>query len=297
MARSKPEERGKKLTCKHTDGKGPLLFFIISGKEFTDERWDPEFYNPKYRPLFRDLKKRKARPLGDFIEKKGITYGQVGERKLSAQGTVRYLQVINIQETGIDFSIKPDRIREGSHNDPVRSRVKIGDVLLTNTSFGGMSRLLGRCVAVVTDYGKMNISQDIDRVCLHRIDPCYVCVFLRGKYGQGQMARFQHGVKSFKISFDNVRSILIPVPPKRVQAAVRKQYLAMNRWHEKAMARKEEIAGRNGRARGKKLKKSAEHNVAYMKRLEEARRRLLHLIGEVERYVRGEADTISPYRG
>src|SRR5207249_5028060 len=55
--------------------------------------------------------------------------GQVGARHLSPRGAVRYLQVINIRDTGIDFAVKPDRVAEGSQNDPERSRIRAGDIL------------------------------------------------------------------------------------------------------------------------------------------------------------------------
>ncbi|HWY75850.1 MAG TPA: hypothetical protein VN281_09550 [Verrucomicrobiae bacterium] len=47
---------------------------------------------------------------------------------------MRYLQVINIRDTGIDFAVKPVRIAEGSHNDPDRSRVGAEDILFTNNA-------------------------------------------------------------------------------------------------------------------------------------------------------------------
>lgn len=162
-----PRSPAGRLTCKHPGGPGELLFFTFPQSHIDDRRWDSDFYDPKYKPLFRDLKRRKAVPLGTFIpEEGGITYGQVGKRHLSPNGTVRYLQVINLQETGIDFSIKPDKVKEGSRNDPERSRLQVGDVLLTNNAFGGTETLMGRCAAVLTDYGKVNVSQHIDVIRL-----------------------------------------------------------------------------------------------------------------------------------
>jgi hypothetical protein len=113
-------------------------------------RLNPGYYEDQFMAVEKRLAALGAAPLGNFIPEvhadgsKGITYGQVGERKLSPRGGVRYLQVINIRDTGIDFAIKPDRVAEGSHNDPPRSRVRKGDILFTNDAFRDTNTLLGR---------------------------------------------------------------------------------------------------------------------------------------------------------
>src|ERR1700730_1476925 len=93
--------------------------------------FNPAYYDERFLDVESSLRRRGAGPLDRFIPElhpdgeKGITYGQVGARKLDARGSVRYLQVINIRDTGIDFAIKPDRVAEGGWNDPRRSRVSM----------------------------------------------------------------------------------------------------------------------------------------------------------------------------
>src|SRR5258708_6261839 len=192
-------------------------------------RWNAAYFEERFRQNEKNLKKLRSVPLGDFIPEelpdgsKGITYGQVGARKLNPRGTVRYLQVINIKDTGIDFAVKPDRLTEGSHNDPERSRVAQNDILITNTGFRGTETLIGRCVVVNRNFGKLNISQDIDRVRVQNINPYYVGTFVRTKFGQFQIQRLVHGVDSQKINFGQVRSLLIPVVPDVIQNEVQKQ--------------------------------------------------------------------------
>ena len=167
-------------------------------------RWNAGYFEERFRQNEKKLMKLQSVPLGNFIPEelpdgsKGITYGQVGARKLSARGSVRYLQVINIRDTGIDFAVKPDRVAEGSHNDPERSRVIQNDILITNTAFRGTETLIGRCVVVSRNYGKLNISQDMDRVRVQNVNPCYVGTFLKTKFGQLQIQRIVHGVDSQK---------------------------------------------------------------------------------------------------
>lgn len=87
-------------------------------------RMNPTFFEDRFVENENRLTALGAQPVDRFIPEelpdgsKGITYGQVGARELSPRGSVRYLQVINIRDTGIDFAIKPDRVAEHSHNDP-----------------------------------------------------------------------------------------------------------------------------------------------------------------------------------
>lgn len=270
------------------------------------DRWTAGFFAERFRKNEKKLKKLHSVPLGDFIPdelpdgSKGITYGQVGARKLSPRGGVRYLQVINIRDTGIDFSIKPDRIAEGSHNDPERSRVIQNDILITNTAFRGTETLIGRCVVVSRDYGKLNISQDMDRVRVQNVNPFYVGTFLKTKFGQLQIQRIVHGVDSQKINFGQVRGLLIPVLPANVQKEVQKQYLEMSKCHDRGMAVKEEIllseridSGRFGET----INNLANESSRYKRAMAEAQERLKHLIAELEAVLEGEQKKIRPFPG
>ncbi len=256
-------------------------------------RWDPEYWDEEYVAIETLLRRRSARPLGDFVT--SITYGQVGKRVLSPRGAVRYLQVINIRDTGIDFLIKPDRLTEGSHNDLARSRIQKDDVLFTNNSFGGMSKLLGRCVVVPTDYGKVNVSQDIDVVRVREIDPYFVCAVIKCDYGQRQVQRLKYGVRSTKLSFPQVKQILIPSADADTQQTVRALYLRMADQHEKAMERKAELAegSRHRSGRDRELDELAGDDAQYQRLIAAADARLRDMLGHVEAYIRGDIDRIT----
>jgi hypothetical protein len=285
----------------------PTLEVRVSRAEtLRHNRWNAGYYEDRFRQNERKLKKLRSVPLDKFIPEelpdgsKGITYGQVGARKLSPHGSVRYLQVINIRDTGIDFSIKPDRVAEGSHNDPERSRVIQHDILMTNTAFRGTETLIGRCVVISRNYGRLNISQDIDRIRVQGVNPYYVGVFLKTRFGQLQIQRFVHGVDSQKINFGHVRSFLLPILPTSVQEEAEDQYLGMARCHDRAMAIKERIlAARNiqpGRY-GEAINGLANQNASYRRATSEAQERLKHLISELEAVLEGEQKKVRPYSG
>jgi hypothetical protein len=256
-------------------------------------RFDPEYFAPEYIAIEDCLRQRGARPLGDFVT--FITYGQVGKRVLSPRGAVRYLQVVNIRETGIDFLTKPDRLAEGSHNDLARSRVQKDDILFTNNSFGGMSRLLGRCLVVPFEYGKVNVSQDIDVIRVEEIDPYFICAAIKSQYGQDQVQRLKYGVRSTKLSFQQVKEILIPDANADTQAAVRQRYARMAEHHERAMERKAELLeNRRARAgRDREFDALANEDPTCQQHMQAAEAELRGLLDLVEAYIRGEIDRIT----
>ena len=249
-------------------------------------RWNAGYFEERFRQNEKKLKKLRSVPLGEFIPEelpdgsKGITYGQVGARKLSPRGSVRYLQVINIRDTGIDFAIN--------------------DILITNTAFRGTETLIGRCVVVSRNYGRLNISQDIDRVRVQNINPYYVGTLLRTKFGQLQIQRLVHGVDSQKINFGQVRSLLIPVLAADNQKEVQKQYLEMSKCHDRAMVIKEEILVSDGVGSGRygeTINNLANESPRYKRAMAEAQERLKHLIAELEALLDDQQKKIKPFPG
>jgi hypothetical protein len=244
-------------------------------------RWNAEFWSHRWSDIYETLMERcpfEVQKLGEFIPEKvsrfgqevpGITYGQVGERVYPPKGTkvkisdgqvtlklpdgtkaagVAYLQVRNLRRTGIDIYASPPEKRyivEGSRNDPIRSRLMPGDLLLIRSGVGS----LGRCVVVPEGLGLMNVSQHISRIVLEGIKSEWVAVFLQSCYGAGQMSRWLSGATGqVEIDFKEIRRLLIPVPDQKIQEAIAHQYWRMADYHYEAMKARErgdeERAGR-----------------------------------------------------
>lgn len=86
----------------HERPDAPTLEVRIAQRELmTHNRWNAGYFEERFRRNEKTLRKLGSVRLGDFIPEqlpdgsKGITYGQVGARKPSPRGRVRYLQVIN----------------------------------------------------------------------------------------------------------------------------------------------------------------------------------------------------------
>jgi hypothetical protein len=235
-------------------------------------RWNAEFWSHRWSDIYETLMERcpfEVHKLGEFIPEKvsrfgqevpGITYGQVGERVYPPKGTkvkisngqvtlklpdgtkaagVAYLQVRNLRRTGIDIYASPPEKRyivEGSRNDPIRSRLMPGDLLLIRSGVGS----LGRCVVVPEGLELMNVSQHISRIVLEGIKSEWVAVFLQSCYGAGQMSRWLSGATGqVEIDFKEIRRLLIPVPDQKIQEAIAHQYWRMADYHYEAMKARE----------------------------------------------------------
>lgn len=241
--------------------------FLYMDLDTLSKRADTGYWNLRWAELYDELQKcpYPKRKLGEFIPDKverggektpGITYGQVGKREYPPVGTtiqerngevvlqlpgrakiekegVLYLQVRNLRRTGADpYESPPEKrfIEEGSHNDLSRSRIAPGDLLIVNSGIGS----IGRC-AVMTEqfpFKKVNISQDISRLVLRGIYPEWCAVYLQTKWGAHQIIRFAAGVSGqIKIIFDEIRSIVVVVPPEEVQQTFAQGYRRMTEYH------------------------------------------------------------------
>lgn len=182
-------------------------------------RLDPAYYDPAFVENVRFLESLpNIARLGDLIE--FTTYGQVGRRNYSETG-VRYLTPANLHPdadglvAGIDLRDPERFVIEGSRNDPPRSRLQRGDLLLANSGVACIGR-----TAVFCSDEPCNISQHINLIRLSGIEQEYVAVYLQTRFGRLQIDHEKCGVGACGINFDRIRSILIPVLPDDSRQAI-----------------------------------------------------------------------------
>jgi len=187
------------------------------------DRLDPAYHHPRYVENIRFLRSLpNVVALGELIEY--TTYGQVGRRELSDSG-VRLITPASFVMTedgyisGVDIR-NPERfVASGSHNDPPRSRLRKGDLLLVNSGVGCIGR-----AAVFYGDEPCNISQHINLIRLKGIEPEYLAVYLQTKYARLQIAREKCGVGACGINFDRIKSILVPVLREDVRRDACRRY-------------------------------------------------------------------------
>ena len=247
-------------------------------KEMMEEepysRWDPEYWRPSqiFSP---NLFKLPFRKLGEFIIE--IVGGKDWDSKRSKPGDVLFIRTINILDTGIHIWRRRETVEEGGYNDSPKLRLKEGDVLLTRNSFRGTNTLLGRSICIHRDFGKIVPCGDIRiiRVDREKINPFYVSIFLKTKFGQLQIYRFSSGVDSGKINNKQIEDILVPLPPWEVQKNIEEKFREILQINDKSVEYKE---------KGDEDK--------YEKYLRKAERLLNDLISKTEAVIRGEREDV-----
>jgi hypothetical protein len=234
-------------------------------EEKPSSRWDVRYWHPKYEAIMDNMDRRlEVLKLGSFIE--FITYGQVGERIYDPNGEVFYIQTKNILDSGVSYFEKFAKIKESSHNDPIRSRLKEKDVLVANAGMGAIGK-----VTIFLSEDKVNISQDIDLLRLSGINTFYVVVFIKSIFGNSQLWRRTRGVGAPKLPFEEIAAIKVPLLPKIVQSHIEDEYLKMYKFHKSAL-----------------LAKQNSNEDAYRKNLTHAEEMLKDLVAKAEVVIRGE---------
>lgn len=220
-------------------------------KEMMEEkpasRWDSAYWHPKYDEVL------KGEPLGNFIQNgpEGITYGAIitGKKNNYVPDGVPVIRAEQIKFTGIDL-LRSEKTKEDSPWDPKRSRVYFGDLVFVRSGVGSLGKS-----ALYLGKKYINVGCFVDRIKLKDLSSLYVDVYLKTNQGKLQIERLNAGVAgTTNISFDQIKSIKIPILPNKLQKNIDSEYKKISAFHDKAM----EAKNNNDEAEYKKNIKTAE---------------------------------------
>jgi type I restriction enzyme M protein len=196
-------------------------------------RADPDYWLPEYRKLEdKMIEHWEVKNLGEFIE--SITYGQVGERIYSNKG-IRYITTSNFDTLFLDLNLKKRFLKPGSHNDPKRSRVKKGDLLLV----GNGVACIGRSSVYMFDE-EANIEQNIVLIKTKNISNYFLDLFIKSKYGQLQINRLLSSVGTAYINFPNIKKIKIPCIDKSIQKNIESEYKNIHEFYLRVLEKNDD---------------------------------------------------------
>lgn len=188
----------------------------VSWSVLRDQRWDPQFWDPRWASPLTGMADLPTRPLGDFIEH--LTYGPIVTRirPRDLPGDVPILSQGQIEESGIVLHTSP-RVAAGSVFDPPRCRVRRGDLLFPRSGAGSLGR---NRLAVFDGEDPVALGCFVDLIRLRGVCAWFVWLFLKTRFGWGQVKRLINGVGMPNISFDEIRSIRIPCVDEAFQREV-----------------------------------------------------------------------------
>lgn len=144
-------------------------------------------------------------------------YGK--ERKFSAKG-IRFLHATNITEIGIDYKRDEKFINPSSRMNFPDAYAKVGDILFVRVGVGCAGR-----VAIIDTKEDEGVATDyifIFRV--KEINPYFLVVYLKTKFGKDSINVLKHGVGTVSINKTDLLSLPIPIVPKIIQSKIEEKY-------------------------------------------------------------------------
>ena len=139
-----------------------------------------------------------------------LTSGSRGWATYYAESGDMFLRIQNVRRNGLNLD-NITYVRAPNTAESRRTLVRSGDVLLSITAD------LGRTAVVPPTLGRAYTNQHLAILRQTELNPVFLSAFLASVDGQQQIARLnKSGVKA-GLNFDDVRSIQIPVPPRKLQ--------------------------------------------------------------------------------
>lgn len=203
-----------------------MNFYFVATENLKDERWDTNYWRPDLLVIIDQISRFKLDiiklgTLGD------ISNGKSGSRIFTDNKEVQYLVITNLLKTGLNLRKKPRFVEEGGSNDPIRSRVRTGDILIPISGTGSIEKS-----TLVQDLDrKANISQDIARLRVDSDKVYSTALFLQSKWGVAQILRSEAGTGVTHLSLEDIRDFDIPLFPQDVEDWSREAMEALHLLH------------------------------------------------------------------
>lgn len=182
-------------------------------------RADPAYWHPAYDALWATCGWPRQ-PLGDFITH--IAYGPIITRQQppAVDGRIALVNQGQIGYAGVDLG-RALRIPEECPWDRPSARVRPGDLVIARSGEGSVAR---NRLALYAEDEPAVVGSFVDVVRLEGVEPAYVALFLKTRYGWGQIHRLVNGVATPNLSFGEIRSLELALPPPERQRAWRDAY-------------------------------------------------------------------------
>ena len=252
------------------------------------ERMDPGFWDPRWIRVYDTMRTSgyELAHLGEFIKDAEFTSGYRGAIRFTSTGVIA-LKVRNVLNTGLDLS-DVDYVSPDSPANAPSKRVQRGDLLLIRSGVGS----IGRNVVVISPINAC-ITGHLYRVPIENVSPVFVSIFLKTRYGWGQLERYWSGVSGqVEIDREDVKRMLVPMMSKNIQDAIEKQFLsAITNYHTAAIEAK---LGMLKAQRQGNVAASQRYQQQYKLNLEAAKAMLNDLIHQVEEIIEGKRTEIEP---
>lgn len=186
------------------------------------ERLDPGYWHPAHEQVLAQCR-APLEPLGSYVTH--ITYGAIITGRQPPLDRDGYFMIGQgaLRHTGVDLSDCP-RIGADSPWVLDRTEVEYRDLLIARSGAGSLEK---NRLAVYHSDEPAVVDCWVDIVRLSGIDPDFVAVFLKTRFGWAQIHRLINGVGPANLSFDEIRSLRVPVVDRALQERIAEFYLRL----------------------------------------------------------------------
>ncbi|MBI4722641.1 MAG: N-6 DNA methylase [Candidatus Stahlbacteria bacterium] len=235
LQKSKKDNSNYFVNISHLEKSGNINNTIKIRATDLINRMDHSYYHNFGKNSVRELIEKgiEFKPLKDLIIycKTGKTlYGK--DRKFSDKG-LRFLHATNITEIGINYKKDKKFIDKSSKMYFPNAYAKVEDILFVRVGVGCAGR-----VAIVNSKDDEGIATDYIHIFrVKGINPYFLVVYLKTKFGKDSIKLLKHGVGTVSINKTDLLSLPIPLVPEIIQVETEKRYksiLAECRRSEKA---------------------------------------------------------------
>jgi restriction endonuclease S subunit len=193
-------------------------FFIRRSNHLTGMRFDPFYHQVEYEELEQALLNGKypLKKLDKLINSiaSGSTPKSGGDDYTNEGNGVAFIRVTNLKNNTIKFDNALYIKREIHEKMLKRTQLKQGDVLISMAGTIGLS-------VVVPEILEANINQAIAKMEVNSsIYNLYLSEFLNSFFGKKQTQKLSRPAVQTNISLDEIKQIIIPLPPPEKQTEI-----------------------------------------------------------------------------
>lgn len=193
--------------------------FIANSKDILGSRFDPRFYQNHYLEFYANLDivypTKKVKDLSVYIGSGSTPRAGGDDYTQDEKLGVPFIRITNLKNDTILLDDVLYIKREIHENSLKRTQLNPGDVLMS------MAGTIGLTVIVPNFIIEANINQAIARIVLNsEINRIYFKEILNSIIGKKQTDRLSRPSVQANINFDEIGSLLIPVPPLAKQKEI-----------------------------------------------------------------------------
>jgi restriction endonuclease S subunit len=177
-----------------------------------EDRFDPEYYQPKYKKIILKRKSQKSKLLGEIVKiRKGI---EVGHEAYTIDGKP-FIRVQDYNEKELIVSGSTNYIRPYLYEELKKNhKPATGEIIYSKDG------TVGRAFVIEKDNSEFIVSGGILILILRDVDNYYLALVLNSEIVRSQAARKSIGAIIQHLSIDEVKKLQIPILPQSLQQKI-----------------------------------------------------------------------------